>query len=103
LLEVFSDSRIVLYEDRELIRDLGRLQLVERATGWRLKAAHDETGHADRAIAMAIALPHAVAWSKELIYTRYEERLPGNFRVKSVDEERGWTNSMGLSCPTYIV
>jgi hypothetical protein len=66
LLEVFSEQRISLYNDRELIRDLGRLQLAERPQGWRLKAVADETGHADRAFAMAIALPHAAAWCYQL-------------------------------------
>ena len=59
LLEVFQSGRIELYEHKRLIRDLGRLRIVEKSFGHKLEATRDENGHADTAIALAIALPAA--------------------------------------------
>lgn len=60
LIETFRDRTIDLYPDPELIADLGRLSIEERSFGYKLTAAHDETGHADRAIGLTIALPTAL-------------------------------------------
>ena len=60
LLDVFRSRRITLYDHPGLIRDLGRLQLEEKSYGYRLSATRDDTGHADLATALAIALPLAV-------------------------------------------
>jgi len=59
LLEVFRSRRIELYDHRQLLDDLGRLSIKERAYGHRLTAVRNETGHADLATALAIALPFA--------------------------------------------
>lgn len=55
VLQVFRSRMIELYPDRELIRDLGKLTIVERSYGYKLEAPRDKTGHADRATAFAIA------------------------------------------------
>lgn len=60
LVQVFKDRLIDLYDDRELIRDLGRLSIVERAFGLKLEAPRDRVmGHCDKAIALALCLPFA--------------------------------------------
>ncbi|MEX0938536.1 MAG: terminase large subunit [Pirellulales bacterium] len=66
LLEVFANRSIELYDDADLTRDLLRLQVVERMTGFRLQATRDENGHCDRGMAFAMALPYVIAWSKAL-------------------------------------
>ncbi len=62
LLEVFRSRMIDLYDDRDLLRDLERLSIQERpGGGYKLIAPRDaKLGHADRAMALAMALP--VAW-----------------------------------------
>ena len=60
LLDVFRSRRITIPNDPRLIDDLNKLQIEERSYGHRLTAVSDETGHADLATALAIALPVAV-------------------------------------------
>lgn len=60
LLEIFRSHRLELYNHPELIADLGRLTIEEKSYGHRLSATHNESGHADLATALAIALPIAV-------------------------------------------
>ena len=64
LLQLFASYEIELYRSpldssKDLVRDLGRLTIVERPFGYKLESARDETGHADLAVALAIALPRA--------------------------------------------
>jgi hypothetical protein len=59
LLDVFRSRRIALYDHPALITDLGKLQIEEKSYGHRLSATRDESGHADLATALAIALPLA--------------------------------------------
>ncbi|RMF21842.1 MAG: hypothetical protein D6760_08625 [Deltaproteobacteria bacterium] len=56
MLEAFSDRRIELYRDDDLLRDLRRLRVVERHYGWRLASPRDGDGHGDLATAFALAL-----------------------------------------------
>ncbi|MGE0607688.1 MAG: terminase large subunit [Pirellulales bacterium] len=56
LLAVFRNRQISMYRDEELIRDLCRLSIVERQQGFRLVAARDEFGHADKGIALSMGL-----------------------------------------------
>jgi phage terminase large subunit-like protein len=60
LLDVFRTRRITMFEDKILLADLGKLCIEERPFGYKLTAIKDEFGHADRAIALSIALPLAV-------------------------------------------
>ena len=61
LLTTFRCKTIDLYEDKELIADLGRLDIEERAWGHKLTAPSDAaSGHCDRAMALAIALPAGI-------------------------------------------
>ena len=55
LIEVFSSGRITLYRDPALLSDLRRLRIREAPSGWRLAADRTSAGHADRAIALAMA------------------------------------------------
>ena len=64
LIQVFSGRRIDLIRDPQLIDDLLRLSIVERPYGYRLEAVSDDRGHADRATALAIALPIAAEISE---------------------------------------
>lgn len=61
IITYFRNRWIELYQDDTLMRDLGRLVIVERASGvgYKLEAVRDERGHADTAIAFAIALAAA--------------------------------------------
>ena len=59
LLDVFNSRSIDLYNEPQLIRDLGRLTIVEKSYGYKLESTRDADGHADRATALAIALPAA--------------------------------------------
>jgi hypothetical protein len=69
LLSAFRERLIRLYPDAELRRDLLRLRIRESAThgGYRLDSIKDEQGHADRAIALAIALPSALRVAREFL------------------------------------
>lgn len=65
LLQAIRSRSLDLYRDKELIHDLLRLNLVQKRFGFKLEAARDQaTGHADRAIALAIALPDALEKSQ---------------------------------------
>lgn len=59
VLSAFKQKRIDLYDDPQLIADLGRLQLAPRSFGFKLEASRNSSGHADTGIAFAIALPYA--------------------------------------------
>jgi phage terminase large subunit-like protein len=60
LIEGFNEAgRIELYEDRDLIRDLKKLRIVDRSYGFKLDAPRDGTGHGDRGTAFSIALMQA--------------------------------------------
>ncbi len=63
LLDAFSNRRIDMWRDSALVRDLGKLSIVERQKGFKLEATRDEYGHCDRATALAMLLP----WAKEII------------------------------------
>lgn len=60
ILETFASRVIDLYHDKELIRDLSRLSIVEKSYGYKLESTRDADGHADRATALAICLPDAM-------------------------------------------
>jgi phage FluMu gp28-like protein len=77
---VFRNRTVRLYRDEALLRDLMRLTIVERANGsFRLQTMRDEHGHADRAIALAMALPTATQLAKHLLWSWHNE---------AADEER---------------
>jgi hypothetical protein len=63
LLQTFRARTIDLFNDSALIRDLGRLNIEEKSFGYKLSASREVDGHADRGIALAICLPHAVELS----------------------------------------
>jgi hypothetical protein len=56
LIESFSSRRIHLWPHAGLLRDLRRLRIVERPSGWRLDAPRTKEGHCDPAIALSISL-----------------------------------------------
>lgn len=72
LLMTIRNHAIELYNDRELIRDLGRLLIVEKSYGHKLEAPRDKSGHCDRATGLVIALIGAAnslaEWSAPLPY-----------------------------------
>ena len=68
LLDCFRNRRIALYPDEMLTRDLHRLVIKENRLGhYKLDAIKDEYGHADRAIALAIALPAAALVARQSV------------------------------------
>jgi hypothetical protein len=63
LIDLFrSRGRLELYRDELLVKDLLRLTITEKGGHgmYKLEAASDAEGHADRGIAFALALMHAV-------------------------------------------
>jgi hypothetical protein len=64
LLDAFSSRRISIYPHKELERDLLRIRIKERMQGgYKLESVRDEAGgHADRAVALALCLPAAMAF-----------------------------------------
>jgi hypothetical protein len=60
LLDAFSNRRIALYPHADLERDLLRIRVKETLRGFKLDAVRDDSGHADRAMALAFALPAAL-------------------------------------------
>jgi hypothetical protein len=56
VIETFSSRSIDIYRHEGLIADLHSLRLKESAQGWKLDAARTQSGHADRATALALAL-----------------------------------------------
>lgn len=78
LLECFRSRVIDMYRDDGLLRDLSRLSIQERPTGgYRLVAARDpKYGHADRAMALAIALPLAWEGIGSVVYVEPEAPQP---------------------------
>jgi hypothetical protein len=57
LIETFTARMIDLWDDRQLVADLKALCIVESASGWRLSAPRTgRGGHADRAVALVLAL-----------------------------------------------
>lgn len=66
LLHCFRNRLIAIYPDELLIRDLHRLVIKETRYGhYKLDAVRDDYGHADRAIALAMALPAAALVSMQ--------------------------------------
>ena len=60
MLEVFRSRVIDLYACEPLLQDLRHLCIKEKSNGgYQLTAKRDETGHADRAMALATCLPFA--------------------------------------------
>lgn len=66
MVSAFRNHLIELHPDKALETDLLKLSIVEKQSGFHLVAPEDENGHADRAIAMALALPGALEMAKEL-------------------------------------
>jgi phage terminase large subunit-like protein len=61
LVEAVQSHRLELYREKQLIADLQGLNIVPKSYGLRLEAARNkETGHSDRATALAIVLPAAL-------------------------------------------
>lgn len=60
LLQAVQERQIELYDDKDLIDDILKLNIVEKGYGLKLEAPEDEAGHADRALALSICLPAAV-------------------------------------------
>lgn len=80
LISTFRERRIDLYRHEGLIRDLGRLCLIEKSFGYKLEASHDpNAGHADLAFALCIALTAAMKVATEYNPADYGEmRVAGN-------------------------
>lgn len=93
LIDVFNTRSIALYPDAQLIRDLGRLTIVEKSYGYKLESTRDADGHADRATALAICLPAAVEISHQQSYSQsvphYEARQLSFPRERGVQFDRG--------------
>ncbi len=62
LLQRFYRGQVDIYEDKQLIRDLQALSIVEKQSGLRLVADRGSDGHADTAIAFAMG--QYVAWEE---------------------------------------
>ena len=56
MMQAFKTRRITLYPDQQLVEDIGKLNIVQKQFGYKLEAPADASGHADSAIALAIAM-----------------------------------------------
>lgn len=56
VLETFRSRMIDLWRDELLLKDLGRLVIVEKSYGYKLESTRDADGHADRATALTLAM-----------------------------------------------
>ncbi len=85
LISAFRSRRVDLYRDERLIRDLGRLCIVEKSFGYKLEASHDpNAGHADVAFAFCIALSAAMK-----VATEYSPADFGDMQIGG-NIEQGW-------------
>lgn len=57
--DAFSETRLSLFPDEGLIRELKSLRIVERNYGFRLQSTRNEFGHGDRSTALSLALLQA--------------------------------------------
>jgi hypothetical protein len=65
MMLAFRERRIQLYDHPDLIRDLRKLNIVDRGFKLKLDAPRDEFGHSDVATALAIIMPVALATALE--------------------------------------
>jgi len=88
LLETFRSRCVDLYNHPQLVRDLGRLSVVERpgGNGCKLVAPRDEHGHCDCGIAFAMAL--SAAWQG--IGQSYYTEDPAILEEREREQERRW-------------
>jgi phage terminase large subunit-like protein len=56
VLEAFNDRRLELYDDGDLKRDLSRMRVEERPSGFRMSFPRDNLGHGDLGQAFLLAL-----------------------------------------------
>ncbi|MCA9248391.1 MAG: terminase [Planctomycetales bacterium] len=89
MLEAFEGRKIDLYPDKRLLRDLRRLTIVEKRFGFKLESTRDSEGHADTAIALAMALPHATRTALAN-YTGGMAVSPYRHRVRPPRERIEW-------------
>lgn len=73
IIRCFRQRTIEIYREPLLMVDLAKLSIVEKAYGLKLTAVSDETGHADRATALAIVLPKASLFMEELAAGIHEQ------------------------------
>lgn len=79
LLQAVREGRLSIYPHDELIRDLLKLRIEERAWGWTLTAPRDQQSHADLAFSLVVGLVGAV----ELLGRLGEVRdSPTSFRTE---------------------
>ena len=72
LVNAFRNQMIDLYRDDELIKDLARMSIEEKAHGIKLVGIWDEHGHCDRGFALTIAL--TAVWTGRCRYMRRSSR-----------------------------
>lgn len=66
LLQVFRNRQIDLYDHKDLIDDLMRIQIEDKGIGYKVTAKRDDLGHADRGIALAMGLAEGMKGMKLL-------------------------------------
>ena len=74
LLDMFIGRKIEIYEDADMVRDLLKLQIHETITGYTLRAKRDETGHADKAVALSIVLAGCMRFGGAIVDTLNDPR-----------------------------
>lgn len=84
LVQAFRGRMLDLYPGTVLERDIRRLTIVEKKFGLKLESARTSDGHADTAIALAIALPHAM----ELAHRKAQTYQPPTAGRRETDAQR---------------
>lgn len=78
LFQVFRRRQIDMYEEKDLMDDLMRIQIEHKTVGYKVTAKRDEKGHADRAFALTMMLPTAIKVMHDLREPAFDDGLGGS-------------------------
>jgi len=76
LVQVFRNRQIDIYNEPLLLRDLMRITIEEKGPGLRITSVRDESGHCDRATALAMAIMLGLQWLGELAQDKHQQQEP---------------------------
>ncbi|MGE3408719.1 MAG: terminase large subunit [Pirellulales bacterium] len=102
VIQHFSERTLELYPCEPLLADLRSLRIVEKSYGFRLEAARNRGGHADRATALCLALLAAKEFKRNWLFRGDDEyaKLPTMKELfpdwpDDEEPERGWVRIGG--------
>jgi hypothetical protein len=103
VVAAFKQRCIDLYRDEMLLSDLAKLNIQERGFGLKLTAPSDkETGHADRAIALAMLMPGALAIAMDDTPQAIGRRIDELRQQQQLGHDPTWGQPCGLGMPGSV-